>query len=110
MAIVLIVIGLLVGRFMVASTEAGVTSTLQSISEQSTSAVNVLFKYASNYVQQLSYNEEIIGYLNDVKTRGQIKSHPLYLEVYNSLAAIGQSDDNVFGLASQWAGEFLFRQ
>jgi methyl-accepting chemotaxis protein len=96
MAIVMIVIGILVGRFMLVSTEEDVTTTLQSISQQSTNNVNILFKYASNYVNQLSYNEDVINYLNAVEKREMIKTHPLYPSVHNSLVSIGESDENVF--------------
>ena len=96
MAVVMIAIGILIGRFMLSSTEEDVTTTLASITDQSTNNVNLLFKYASNYVNQLSYNENILVYLNEVNTREMTKKHPLYRSVYNSLKSIGESDDNVF--------------
>lgn len=96
MAVVMIAIGILIGRFMLSSTEEDVTTTLDSIADQSTNNVNLLFKYASNYVHQLSYNENIIEYLNAVNTRDMIENHPLYSSVFNSLKSIGESDENVF--------------
>ena len=96
MAVVMVAIGILIGRFMLSSTEEDVTSSLESIADQSTNNVNLLFKYASNYVNQLSYNENIIKYLNAVNTRDMIENHPLYASVYNSLKSIGDSDENVF--------------
>lgn len=96
MLFIFVLVGLMVSIFMVETTEQEVVSTLNSMSDQSESSMDLLFKYASDYVVQLASNDQIQRYLHEVEDRQDVRGHALYDNVYNILTSIGDSNENIF--------------
>jgi len=94
--LVFAVIGFMVSHFVYETREEEAIETLKSVSNQSQSSMDLLFKYASSYVKQLSKNKTVTDYINQVDTREEVRTHPNYAKVYNTLISIGDSDKNIF--------------